>query len=79
MVHDRGTGETPRDVLHLPTKGQQCEPSRLKHIAAGAYERLRARGRAGRRIRVVGDESAEPRSGDRVYGPTTEGESKKGE
>ena len=38
MVHDRGRGETPRDVIHPPTKRQRRESSRLNQVAAGVCE-----------------------------------------
>ena len=44
MVHDWGRGETPRDVIHLPTKRQRRESSRLNQVAAGVCERPPARG-----------------------------------
>ena len=38
MVHDWGRGETPRGVIHPPTKRQRRVSSRLNQVAAGVCE-----------------------------------------
>ena len=77
MVHDWGRGETPRGVIHPPTKRQRRVSSRLNQVAAGVCETPARAGvdRASRGSRPISTGNARTRGG----GPANEGESQEGE